>query len=127
MPSSNQDAGKNNRIETGRSYEKLAAKFFEQNDFMIIERNYQAGHKEIDLIAKKENLVVFVEVKSASNLKFGHPVEKVDKKKIHNLSQAALGYLQKNNFKNCDFRFDVVTFTDGKLEYFPNAFEFTED
>ncbi|MEA1981051.1 MAG: YraN family protein [candidate division Zixibacteria bacterium] len=126
MPSFNQDS-KNNRIKTGRSYEKLAAKFFEQKKFTIIERNYQAGHKEIDLIAKKENLVIFVEVKSAMNLKFGHPVERVDKKKIHNLSQAALDYLQKNNFTNCDFRFDVVTFTNGELEYFPNAFEFTED
>ena len=114
---------KKRRIQTGRSFEKQAALFFEQNGYTILERNWQAGHKEIDIIVRKDDLIVFVEVKSASSGKFGHPAERVDRKKVANLTTAAHRYISEHNIENCDLRFDVVTFVDGKLEYFPNAFE----
>ncbi len=107
----------------GREFEKVAATFYQSHGFEILARNWRAGHKEIDLIARKENLIVFVEVKSSKNKKFGHPAERVDRKKIRNLHEAAQQYIISSEIENCDLRFDVVTFVDGQIEHFPDAFQ----
>ena len=121
MPSSNKN--RKNKVSLGRHYENKAALFYEQKGFTILEKNWRTAHKEIDLIVKKANLLVFVEVKSSSSGKFGHPVERVDGAKIKNLTAAARQYLINNKIENCDLRFDVVTFSGGRLELYPNAFE----
>jgi len=113
---------RDNRVKIGHEYERLAAEFYKNNDFVILDTNWQASHREIDLIVHKNNLVVFVEVKSSSNMKFGHPAERVDRRKQDNLIKAAQKYLQENNIKDFDLRFDVVTFVNGQLEHYPNAF-----
>jgi putative endonuclease len=113
---------KGDNFSIGKEYEQLAAKFYKDNDFIILESNWQASHREIDLIVQKNNLVVFVEVKSSANMKFGHPAERVDRRKQENLIKAAQKYLQENNIKDYDLQFDVVTFVNGQLEHYPNAF-----
>lgn len=123
MPFSKNSKSHVNSVSVGRKYEKLAAEYFVQGGFEILDRNWQAKKKEIDLVVKKDNLIVFVEVKSASSEKFGHPAEKVNDKKIANLTQAALDYVVTKKIEGYDLRFDVVTFIDGKLEHFPDAFE----
>jgi len=123
MPSSDRSSrGKPSRTETGRKYEKLAIAYFEDQGFNILQRNWRTGSREIDIILRKENLIVFVEVKSVGSLKYGHPAERVDKHKIAHLTSAAQQYLADNNVSNTDLRFDVVTFVNGQLEHFPNAF-----
>lgn len=127
MPSSKGESGDNpSRRSTGAAYEQRAAQFFIDQGFEILDHNWQAGHREIDLVARKGQIVVFVEVKSAANKKFGHPVERVDKTKIRRLSSAAQQYLLAKNIQGVDLRFDVVTFTAGSLEHYPSAFEFEE-
>jgi len=126
MSSSDNSPDHEDRVRIGRSYEKLAAEFFVSKEFTILERNWQDGHREIDLIVRHDNLIVFVEVKSSSTGKFGHPAERVDKRKIANLTKAAYQYLNEKAIDDCDLRFDVVTFFDGQLEHFPNAFESAE-
>jgi putative endonuclease len=110
------------RTIKGKSYEQLAAAFFEQNGFEILQRNWRTGHREIDLIVRKNKLIAFVEVKSASSQKYGHPADRVDDKKVANLTKAAQQYLIDNKIEGCDLRFDVVTFVNGRLEHFPDAF-----
>lgn len=126
MSSSDAHPDRSGNVAKGRAFEALAGKFFTENGYQILETNWQAGHKEIDLIVRKGNMVVFVEVKSASNRKYGHPAERVDKKKIKNLTIAAGQYLLVNELRSCDLRFDLVTFLGGQLEHFPNAFEASE-
>lgn len=111
------------RREKGREYEKLAERYLVGQDYEILERNWMTGHKEIDLIARKDNTVVFVEVKSSGSLKFGHPSERVDDKKQHNLIIAAEQYIISKDLHDCDFRFDLITFLEGKIEHYPNAFQ----
>jgi len=113
---------RDDRVKRGREYEKLAATFFEQQGYQVLERNWQAGHKEIDLIIRNENQIIFVEVKSSRTPNFGHPAERVDQRKISNLVSAARQYLLAKNISGTDLRFDVVTFSEGRLEHFPNAF-----
>lgn len=117
---------KRRRLKTGQTFERLAAAFFEQNGFEILQRNWRTGRREIDLIVKKGNLIAFVEVKSASSKKYGHPANRVDERKVANLTKAAQQYLIDNKIEGCDLRFDVVTFVNGKLEHFPDAFPATD-
>ncbi len=125
MPSSNGRSDKR-KVNQGRRFEELAARFFVGKGFEVIERNWRSGHKEIDLIVRRDGLIVFVEVKSTYSEKFGHPVERIDAKKIHNLSAAARQYLIVNEIEKTDLRFDVVTFNRGELEHFPDAFPAAE-
>lgn len=101
----------------------MAEKFLMENGYEIIERNWAAGHKEIDLIALNDKTVVFVEVKGSRSRKFGHPSERVDRRKRDNLINAAEQFIIAKNLKGCDYRFDLITFLDGKLEHYPNAFQ----
>ncbi|MBU0984183.1 MAG: YraN family protein [candidate division Zixibacteria bacterium] len=111
-----------NTVRKGREFEEHAARFFTQQGFEVIERNWQAGHKEIDLVVRRGGLIVFVEVKAARSKNFGHPSEWIDRKKIDNLLSAARQYIEAHDITNCDLRFDVVTFFQGKLEHYPGAF-----
>ena len=116
-----------NRRGQGLRYENLAAEFFKGQGFEVLQQNWQAGHKEIDLIVRRDQLIVFVEVKSSRTGEFGHPAEWVDRRKIQNLIQAANQYLASNEICGCDLRFDVVTFVKGRLEHFPDAFPAESD
>jgi putative endonuclease len=114
--------GKRGRVGRGRHYEQKAADFFVRQGFDILERNWQAGHKEIDLITRKDDLIVFVEVKAAGGDSFGHPSEWIDTRKKDNLISAARQYTAEKAITDCDLRFDVITFVEDKLEHYPNAF-----
>ena len=126
MPSSDQGPDHSRNVARGRQFETLAGEYLVKQGYTILETNWQAGHKEIDLIVRKDRLVVFVEVKYSSNTKFGHPAERVDQKKIANLTKAAQQYLLAKDLKGFDLRFDLVTFLKGELEHYPNAFEAAE-
>lgn len=107
----------------GHRYESLAATYLEQHGYTIVERNWRAGHKEIDLIARTETALVFVEVKAAGGKTFGHPAEWVGRQKRRNLRQAAQQYVTTRRISGLDLRFDIITFQDGRLEHFPDAFQ----
>ncbi len=123
MNSPSSDQSKESRKKRGDKFERLAAKFYKNNKYEILEQNWRAGRKEIDLIVRKDNLLIFVEVKSASSKKFGHPAERVDNRKQKNIIEVAKQYLISHEVLDCDFRFDVVAFIDGQLEHYPGAFE----
>jgi len=115
----------NNRRK-GRGYEQQAEAYLISQGYTIIERNWQASHKEIDLIARIDETVVFVEVKGSSTGQFGHPAERVDRKKRENLLAAAEKYIAGNDLKGCDFRMDLITIYEGRLEHYPDAFQYEE-
>lgn len=127
MPSSKRARKTKDNYKIGREYEELAAQFFLEQGFHLLHRNYRAGHKEIDLIVRKGDLVAFVEVKSAKSKSMGHPSERITKKKKTNLIKAAQTYLIENKIDNSDFRFDAVIFVDGKIEHYPDAFSLTDE
>jgi putative endonuclease len=98
----------NYKQEFGRRSEALAEEYLKRKGFEILKRNYRYGHKEIDLIGKEENTVVFVEVKAGRSKKFGAPQQRVDLRKQKNLIEVAHDFIQKENITGCDFRFDVL-------------------
>lgn len=123
MPSSEDKPRKGRgKLLKGRHFEDRAAEFYQQQGYEVLERNWRAGHKEIDLIVRRDNQLVFVEVKASFSKEHGHPAERVDRRKIEHLTKAAQAYIEEAEITNYDLRFDVVTFDRGKLEHFPDAF-----
>jgi len=109
----------------GKKGEEISVDFLKGKGYKILKRNYRFGHKEIDVVAKDKNAIVFVEVKTGRSKKFGEPFEKVDSAKQKKLIQAAKAFIQENEIQGCDFRFDVVSVDlkgDKRIEHIRNAF-----
>jgi len=114
---------------TGRQGEELAAAFLIQHEYMIIERNWHCRSGELDIIAKKDGVLVIIEVRSRKSLlQFGHPIESVERRKQLQVRKTAGVFLTMSNQSNCRIRFDVITVLlakDGSLleiNHITNAF-----
>jgi putative endonuclease len=107
-------------VDRGKQGEELAEAFLVNKGFMILHRNWRHSHYEIDLIAIKDDLLHFIEVKYRSTDRFGHPEGNVSKKKIKFLLQAVDEYLFLHpQFRN--FHIDILSITgkkNGEPEYF---------
>jgi putative endonuclease len=105
---------------TGNTGEALAAVYLFGKGYNILHQNWRHSHWEVDIIAVKEAILHFVEVKTRQTKKFGHPEESVGKKKIQNLINAAEEYLYRHpQWKR--IQFDVLSITilkDEPVEYF---------
>lgn len=111
----------------GKYGEDLACKLISDKGFEIIERNYQYGKGEIDIIAKDKNTLVFIEVKSRKNLEFGAPEYGITRNKVKQVQKIAGAYLYDKNIKDIDIRFDVITVlkegnTNPVINHIENAF-----
>ena len=80
--------------ETGSKGEGLALAYFLEKGYTILEQNWRTGRLEVDIIAVKNGLLHFIEVKTRTSMLFGYPEENVSKKKINNLINASEIYLQ---------------------------------
>ena len=98
--------------DVGREGEDLAANFLQQKGYEIVDRNWRYGPKEIDIVARDGDTMVFVEVKTRSTLAFELPQEAVTKKKMKNLVEAADAYMIQNNI-DLEGRFDIVAVLNG--------------
>ena len=96
-------------VDRGRYGETLAAAFLELRGYTVIERNLRFGRLEIDLVARRHNLVAFVEVKYRRNSRGGGAGAAVGFAKQRDVETAAVGYLQRRGWKRVAVRFDVVT------------------
>lgn len=98
------------RKEIGKWGENIACKYLEQNKYNIVETNFSCRQGEIDIIAKDMNKdeLVFIEVKTRSNFKYGNPADSVNKEKQKHLKNAIKYYLYKNNINNTAIRIDVI-------------------
>jgi putative endonuclease len=96
------------KIKTGGKGENLAAEFLKRKGFDIVARNYRYKHAEIDLIIKRDNWLIFVEVKTRSSNSFGEPEEFVSAFKASKIFEAAEAYIFKTDWQG-HVRFDVVS------------------
>ena len=92
----------------GNTGEKMAAEYLKKQGYIILEKNFYCKQGEIDIIAKDKNEIVFVEVKSRSDIGYGCPSEAVNKEKIRHLYKTAKYFLYKNKILNNFTRFDVI-------------------
>jgi putative endonuclease len=102
----------------GKNGELLAINFLIDNGYEILHKNWRHSYYEIDIIAVKDTVIHFVEVKARTNDHFGYPEESVDEKKMENLIQAADEYLsQYPDWKNVQFDILAISFSDARTEF----------
>ena len=92
----------------GKVGEEAAEKFLIEKGFQILGRRVRAGHKEIDLLAKDGDQLVFVEVKAIWERSFGFPEERVTTAKKKKLIEAAYDYLDRAKTPDIPFRWDFI-------------------
>ena len=93
---------------TGQQGEDLAADFLQEQGYQILDRNYHSRFGEVDLVAEKDQTIVFVEVKARTNDRFGLPEESVTPEKLEKIYDTALLWLQEHPDKPDDWRVDVI-------------------
>ena len=105
---------------TGNLGETMAVEYFSQKGYHIIHQNWRHSHWEVDIIAEKDGILHFIEVKTRRTKKFGHPEESVSKKKILNLISAAEEYIyQQPQWKKIQFNILAITMLkDEPVAYF---------
>ena len=111
--------------ELGKLGEEKAVEFLEKAGYEILERNWVFQKAEIDIIARKGEIVAIVEVKTRSSIDFGLPQEFVKPKKIQLLVKAVNEYITINDL-DVEVRFDIIAIhksTNGfVIEHLESAF-----
>jgi putative endonuclease len=115
--------------ETGKVGEEFAREFLIKKGYRILDVNWRYNYKEIDIVARQDQTMVFVEVKTRATLAFELPQEAVTPKKMKNLVYAADVYLNQKNIE-LSSRFDIVTVLASEpfkiLEHIEDAFKANE-
>jgi len=101
--------------ELGKWGEETAAKYLTERGYVIRERDWRSGHRDIDIIATTPDgiTVVFVEVKTRTTDVITDPEDAIDEKKIRNLCYAANDYVKMHNVVE-ELRFDIITIVGTK-------------
>ncbi len=97
------------RRELGRQGEEIAAQHLQRKGYQILVRNFQTRYGELDIIAIKNGVLVFVEVKTRRSDRFGSAEEAITHQKIEHIKKVALHYLSTHSVKHQEIRFDVIT------------------
>jgi putative endonuclease len=112
--------------DLGVSGENFAAAFLAERKFNIIGRNFRYGKTgEIDIIAQKESLVIFVEVKNRLSDKFGGALYSISGKKKKSLKTAAKAFLSfypEYDRPDYTYRFDLISIEDEAVDWIQDMF-----
>lgn len=116
---------KNYKKIIGFAGEHLATSFLEERGYNILQKNWRCFLGEIDIIAEKDGVIVFCEVKAKTNQRFGEPEEMVGKKKQEKLKKLALCYLKEKYHRIVPYRIDVlaIDFLKNEIRLIENAIE----
>ncbi|SDW16496.1 YraN family protein [Flavobacterium degerlachei] len=111
--------------DLGKLGEELAVEYLQKDGYVILETNWTFQKAEVDIIAKKENILAIVEVKTRSSLDFGLPQDFVKPKKIQLLVKAVDAYVIEKDL-DINVRFDIIAIhKEGKafaIEHLIDAF-----
>lgn len=109
----------------GQQGEQVAADYLTERGYRILHRNWRCGHKELDIVARKENLLVIVEVKTRKDCLFATPEEAVNGRKIRRMVASADAYVRKYGI-DLPIRFDLITLVGEtppfRIEHIEDAF-----
>jgi putative endonuclease len=108
----------------GAAGEKKGQLFLVQQGYKIVTNNFRTRFGEIDVIARHDGDLVFVEIKYRRSDEFGWPAEAVTRRKQRRMAQSALVYVKQNKLSNVSVRFDILAIGPGPDEYdlIPSAF-----
>ena len=96
--------------ELGKWGEQIAAEDLQKKGYWIMFRDWKVGHRDLDIIAKQNDVVVIVEVKTRRNNHFGDTEMTIDRQKIRNLCIASNAFIKRLRIDN-EIRFDIIAIT----------------
>jgi putative endonuclease len=118
---------KDGRQSLGKLGEDLACAELSRRGYELLDRRYRTRYGEIDIVARHEGVIVFVEVKARASAAFGDGAEAVTGGKQHRIGQMAVDFLSRRRLTNQPCRFDVVavSFDHGRpcVDVYENAFD----
>ena len=107
----------------GEKYEEQAALFLKEAGFEILDRNWSCPLGELDIIARKDGTVAFVEVRARSSAAYGLPAETVNRAKRVKIIKTAMAYIKARRLRPDSFRFDFIGIVPGQEpEHIEDAF-----
>ena len=104
----------NHRQQLGKWGEELAREYLLTKGYSLVAMNVRTSYGEIDLIVQKDQLIVFVEVKTRTSLTCGLPEESITKKKQEHLHNAIQSYMLEHDYPDFDWRIDVISIMSTK-------------
>ncbi|MFD2517566.1 YraN family protein [Salinimicrobium flavum] len=111
--------------ELGKEGEELAVAFLVEQGYKIVVRNFRYQKAEVDIIARKQNVLAVIEVKTRSTPDFGDPQDFVKKKQINQLVKA-IDFFVNDHELDVNVRFDIVAIIKNKagtrIEHLEDAF-----
>ena len=113
-----------NHIDKGKAGETIACQYLVQHGYNIQEQNYRHRRLEIDIIAIKDNVLIFVEVKTRKNVNYGYPEDAVSHAKAQKILAAAEAYIYTHDWQG-DIRFDIIAVvlnSTPQIAHFEDAF-----
>jgi putative endonuclease len=97
----------------GRGGEDLAARYLEAQGYRIVDRNWRGERGELDIVARRDGTTVFVEVKTRSGGRFGHPFEAITPRKLRTLRRLAGEWCRGADAPSGPIRLDIVAVIGG--------------
>jgi putative endonuclease len=119
----------NDRKGLGDAGEEAAVGFLERSGYRVVARNFRCAQGEVDVVAEREGLLCFVEVRTRSTAAWGDPSHTVSWAKQRKVTKAALHYLFQHGDAARDrmVRFDVISVVGrgpgASVEHIPAAFD----
>jgi len=111
--------------ELGRKGEEMAVEYLRLKEYEILELNYRYQKAEVDIIARRGNLLIAAEVKTRSTPEFGNPQDFVKPKQIQQLVKAVNHYVEESGL-DVEVRFDIIAIIKNKsgqkIEHIQDAF-----
>jgi putative endonuclease len=98
---------KSKNLETGKLGERIAKRYLQDKKYRIAEENYKTKYAEIDLIAHKKDILIFVEVKTKIGEQFGSPEDSINRDKMKRLKRSAHVYAVKKRYAK-RYRIDAI-------------------
>ena len=115
------------RQDLGLSGERIAARWLLRHGWSIVAHRFRSGHRDLDLVARRDDVVAFVEVKARRGAAFGDPVEAVGWRKRRELVRSAWVWIDRHGHAGEAYRFDVVgvllTSRGARIRHVEHAFE----
>ena len=105
----------------GKAGEDKACAYLKKCGYKILKRNYKNPFGEVDIIAEKDGVVAFIEVKTRLSDKYGQPSEAVTKPRQTKYINGANYYFSGKDI-DCTVRFDIIEILNGEINHIENAF-----
>lgn len=112
-------------MNLGKLGEGIAVRHLKGKGYVILEQDWRSGHRDIDIVCMKDDITIFVEVKTRSTDVYGQPDEAVDRQKMQNILHSANSYMKFRQVSG-PVRFDIISVVirgeEIEVHHYPDAF-----